>query len=176
MIWLERKVKLLIVSTVLVLAILSAAAVMVYANGIVNGINGTSAESGITPNYNFMLNYSGCPNGGPGFGRRGFGWAGGNITVSQAYNNTVIGIAKNDSNVQNLLVEGYSITEVRPIISAVIGANGSVTMQATTAIVVLENTSANATTSISDRAFVTVSVQEGKVTKIEILTRTVIEK
>jgi hypothetical protein len=154
---------------------------MVYANGIVNGSNGASAEPGIMPNYNLMLNYSGCPNGGPGFGRRGFGWdgfgrGGGNITISQAYNNTVIGIAKNDSDVQNLLAEGYSITEVRPIISTVIGANGTVTSQATTAIVVLENTTANATTSVSGKAFVTVNVPEGKVTRIEILTRTVIEK
>jgi len=148
---------------------------MVYANGKVNGTNGASAEPGILPNYNFMLNYSGCPNGGPGFGRRGFGRGCGNITVSQAYNNTVISIAKNDSDVQNLVAEGYSITEVRPIISTVIGANGNVTMQATTAILVLENTSTNATTSVSGRAFVTVNVQEGKVTKIEILTRTVIE-
>jgi hypothetical protein len=152
---------------------------MVYANGIVNG-NGPSAESRLMPNYNFMLNYNGCPNGGPGFERRGFGWGGfgwgcGNITVSQAYNDTVISIAKNDSAVQNLLADGYSITQVRPIISTVIGANGTVTMQATTAIVVLENTSTNATTSVSGRAFVTVNVQEGKVTEIEILTRMVIE-
>jgi hypothetical protein len=165
---------------VLILAVLSGVAVMVYANGIVNGTNGSSAESEIMPNYNFMLNYSGCPNGGPGFGRRGFGWGGfgwggGNITVSQAYNITVISIAKNDSDVQNLLAEGYRVTEVRPIISTIIGANGTVTMQATTAIVVLENTSTNATTSVSGRAFVTVNVQEGKVTRIEILTRTVIE-
>jgi hypothetical protein len=142
---------------------------MVYANGLANG---TSTESGIMPNYNLMLNYSGCPNGGLGFGRRGFGWGGGNITVSQAYTNNVISIAKNDSDVQNLLSEGYNVTNVRPIISTVIEANGTVTMQATTAIVVLENTTTNA----SGRAFVTVNVEEGKVTRIEILTRTVIEK
>jgi hypothetical protein len=164
---LERKVKLLTLSTVLILAILSGVAVMVYANGVTNS---TNTETSI------MLDYGGCYGGGHGFGRRGFGWQefgwGGNITVSQAYKDNVISIAKNDSDVQNLLAEGYNITGIRPIISTVIEADGTVTMKATTAIVVLEKDTTNA----SGRAFVTVNVEEGKVTRIEILTRTVIEK
>ncbi|MDH5691323.1 MAG: hypothetical protein OEY81_07855 [Candidatus Bathyarchaeota archaeon] len=160
MIWLERKVKLLLLSTVLILAILSGIVVMVYANGVANG---TSTESGI------MLNYGGCSGGGHGFGRRGFGWGGGSITVSQEYKDTVINIAKNDSDVQNLLADGYNITDVRPIINTIVEADGTVTMKATTAIVMLSQNT-------TGRAFVTVNVEEGKVTEIVILTRTVIEK
>jgi hypothetical protein len=158
-IWLERKVKLLMLSTVLILAILSGVAVMVYANGVTNS---SSTES------NIMFNYGGCP-GGHGFGRRGFGWRGGNVTVSQAYKDNVINIAKNDSDVQNLLANGYNVSDIRPVINSVIEADGTVTMKATTAIVVLQKDT-------TGRAFVTVNVELGKVTRIEILTRTVIEK
>jgi hypothetical protein len=147
-------------STVLILAILSGIAVMVYANGAANN---TTTES------DSMLNYGGCPSGGHGFGRRGFGWGGGSITVSQEYRDKVISIAQNDSDVQNLLANGYNITNVRPIISTVVEADGTVTMKATTAIVVLEKDTIG-------RAFVTVNVEEGKVTEIVILTKTVIEK
>jgi hypothetical protein len=149
-----------VLSTVLILAILSGIGVMVYANGVANG---TSTES------NIMLNYGGCYGGGPGFGRRGFGWGGGSITVSQEYKDNVISIAQNDSDVQNLLAEGYNITGVRPIISTRVEANGTVTMKATTAIVMLSKNT-------TGRAFVTVNVEQGKVTQIVILTRTVIEK
>jgi hypothetical protein len=159
-IWLERKVKLLMLSTVLILAILSGVAVMVYANGVANG---ASTESGI------MFNYGGCPGGGHGFGRRGFGWGGGSITVSQEYKDNVINIAQNDSDVQNLLADGYNITDVRPIINTIVEADGTVTMKATTAIVMLSQNT-------TGKAFVTVNVEEGKVTQIVILTRTVIEK
>jgi len=147
-------------STVLILAILSGIAVTVYANGLNNS---TTTESGI------MLNYGGCPSGGHGFGRRGFGWGGGCITVSQEYKDNVINIAQNDPDVQNLLADGYNITDVRPIINTIVEADGTVTMKATTAIVMLSQNT-------TGRAFVTVNVEEGKVTRIEILTRTVIEK
>ena len=164
MVRLERKVKLLMLSTVLILAVLSGVAVMVYANGVTNGTS-TSTEA------NVMFDYGGCY-GEHGFGRRGFGWEGSNITISQAYKDNVIGIAENDSDVQNLLAEGYNVTGIRPIMSTVIQADGTVTMKATTATVVLEKDTTNA----SGRAFVTVNVEEAKVTRIEILTRTVIEK
>jgi hypothetical protein len=157
---LERKVKLLMLSTVLILAILSGVAVMVYANGVAND---TSTESDI------MLNYGGCLGGGHGFGRHGFGWGGGSITVSQEYKDKVINIAQNDSDVQSLLADGYNITDVRPIINTIVEADGTVTMKATTAVVMLEKDT-------TGRAFVTVNVEEGKVTEIVILTRTVIEK
>ena len=147
-------------STVLILAILSGIAVTVYANGLNNS---TTTESGN------MLNYGGCLGDGHGFGRRGFGWGCGPITVSQEYKDNVINIAQNDSDVQNLLANGYNITDVRPLVSTVVEADGTVTMKATTAIVVLSQNT-------TGRAFVTVNVAERKVTQIVILTRTVIEK
>jgi hypothetical protein len=133
---------------------------MVYANETANG---TTTES------DNVLNYGGCPGGRHGFKGRGFGWGGGSITVSQEYKDNVINIAKNDSDVQNLLADGYNITDVRPIINTVVEADGTVTMKATTAIVMLSKNT-------TGRAFVTVNVQDGKVTEIVILTRTVIEK
>jgi hypothetical protein len=148
-------------STVLILAILSGIVVMVYANGLSNNANTES---------NIMFNYGSCyPDGGHGFGRHGFGWGGGSVTVSDEYKDKVISIAKNDSDVQNLLADGYNITKVIPIISTTVEADGTVTMKATTAVVMLEKDT-------TGKAFVTVNVEEGKVTQIVILTRTVIEK
>jgi hypothetical protein len=156
-------------STVLIFAILSGVAVMVYANGVTND-TGTNTET------NVMYNYRGCLGGGHGFGngfgRQGFGWGFGNITVTQAYKDNVISIVNNDSDVQNLLTNGYNITSIRPIISTIIEGDGTVTMKATTAIVVLTKDTANAT----GRALVTVNVEGAKVTRIEIFSRTVIEK
>jgi hypothetical protein len=157
---LEGKTKTLVISTVLILAILSGIAAFVYANGVTNG---TDTESDI------LLYYGGCPGGGHGFGRHGFGWGEGPITISQEYKDNVINIAQNDSDVQNLLADGYNITEVRPIINTVVQGDGTVTMKATTAIVTLSQNT-------TGRAFVTVNVEDGKVTQIVILTRTVIEK
>jgi hypothetical protein len=156
----ERKAKLIMLSTVLILAIIFGIAATVYANGVTND---TNIQSNVVPNY------GGCFGGGHGFGRRGFGWGGMPITVSEDYKNNVINIAKNDSDVQALLTDGYNITDVRPIISATVEADGTVTMKAMTAIVMLEKDT-------TGKASVTVNVGEGKVTEIVILTRTVIDK
>jgi hypothetical protein len=146
-------------SAVLILAVLAGIGAIVYANGVANN---TSTES------DMMLNYGDCPGGRHGFGR-GFGWGGMPVTVSQEYKDNVISIAQNDSDVQNLLADGYNITDVRPIISAVVEADGTVTMRATTAIVTLTQNS-------TGKAHVTVDLEQAKVTEIVILTRTVIEK
>jgi len=157
----ERKTKTLMISTLLILAILSGIAVMAYANGVTND---TSTESNIMPNF------GGCFSSGRGFGRRGFGWGpGGFITVSEEFKDNVINIAQSDSDVQNLLNDGYNITDVRPIISTTVEADGTVTMKATNAILMLSKDT-------TGRATVWVSIEEAKVTRIEILTRTVIEK
>jgi len=98
-----------------------------------------------------------------GWGRNGF------VEVSAEYNQTVINIAESDSDVQNLLAEGYSISAVRPIIKSVVQADGTVVRKATSAIVILEKDT-------TGRATVYVDVTAGKVTQIVILTRTVIDK
>ena len=111
--------------------------------------------------------------GGPGFGmeprhRGGFGGFG-PVEVSAEFVQNVTNIAKSDADMQNLLAEGYNITSVRPVIKSVVDADGYVTAKATSAIVMLQKDT-------SGRAFVTVNLEEQRVTEIVILTRTVIEK
>lgn len=110
---------------------------------------------------------------GPGFmggGRmRGGEGCNGFIEVSVAYNETVINIIESDTDVQNLLTEGYTISAVRPVIKSVVEADGTVVTKATSAIVMLAKDT-------TGRASVYVDVTAGKVTRIEILTRTVIDK
>jgi hypothetical protein len=153
------------ISTVLVLAILSGIAFMAYANA--NGVtNDTNTIANVT--YSDTAQY--CAGARPFFGGRGFGGGRGMpITVSQEYKDNVINITESDTDVQALLTEGYNITGVRPIISTTIGADGTVTMKATSAIVMLSQ-------GTTGRAFVWVDVEQAKVTRIEILTITVIEK
>ena len=112
---------------------------------------------------------------GPGFGGgRGHGGRGGpggygSIQVSEEFQQNVINIAKNDTDVQNLLAEGYNVTSIRPVINSVIDAEGYVTTRATSAVLILQKDT-------SGCAFVSVNIEEAKVTEIVILTRTVIEK
>ena len=168
MIDLERKIKILLISTVIALAALSGVAMMAYANGTTNS---TSTNPDFMYGFGDLGNGTCALFGGHGHGHGGdcgWGW-GGSITVSQEYKDNVINIAKNDSDVQNLLTEGYNITDVRPIINSTIEADGTVTTKATTAIVTL-------TLNTTGRAYVTVNVEEAKVTQIVIYSKTVIDK
>jgi hypothetical protein len=164
---LERKTKILLMSTVIVLAALSGVAMMAYANGTTNS---TSTTSNAIYGFGNYGNDTYASFGGHGPGHRGaHGGCWGSITISQEYKDNVINIAKNDSDVQNLLAEGYNITNIRPIINSTIAADGTVTTKATTAIVTL-------TLNTTGRACVTVNVEEAKVTQIVIFTKTVIDK
>jgi hypothetical protein len=159
---LERRTKVLMISVVAILAVLSGIAAIVYANGGTNSANTWLDTTGNNGCY-----YGDAPSC---FGRRGRGWGWeGPITVSQEFKDNIINIAKNDSDVQKLLAEGYNITDVKPIIGATVEADGTVTMKATTAIVILSQNT-------TGRARVTVDVEQAKVTEIVIWTRTVIEK
>ena len=91
------------------------------------------------------------------------------IEVSEEYEATVITIAESDDDVQGLLAEGYTILGVRPVIKSMVDADGDVTAKAINAIVVLEQDTTN-------HAAVWVNLDEARVTKIVIVTRTVIEK
>jgi hypothetical protein len=164
---LERKTKTLVISAAVVLTVLSTIAAMVYANAMTNT---TSETSDFAYDYGNFFNGTDMPRGGHGHrGGCGLGGFGGLVTVSQEYKDNVTNIAKNDSDVQKLIAEGYNITGVRPIISSTVEADGTVTTKATTAIVTMNlNT--------TGRAFVKVDVTQAKVTKIEIFTKTVIEK
>jgi hypothetical protein len=110
--------------------------------------------------------------GGRGFGRgpRGCGPRGmGNIEVSSEYTETVNAILDSDTDVQNLIAEGYNVTSINPIIKSVIEADGTVATKATTAIVTLQN-------GTSGYAVASVDISQAKVTQIVIFTRTVIDK
>jgi hypothetical protein len=114
-------------------------------------------------------------NGSMGFGRHGLGGGFGGfggcgpIEVSAEFEQKVINIAKSDSDVQQLLNEGYNVTRVMPIIKSIVDGEGNVVTKATNATVMLEKDT-------TGRAFVSVDLEQEKVTQIVILTRTVIEK
>jgi hypothetical protein len=84
-------------------------------------------------------------------------------------NQTVMNIVNNDSDVQNLLTQGYSVQGAIPIIKSVVQGDGTVVTSATNAVVMLANGTAG-------RAEVYVDVTNAKVTQIVITTRTVITK
>jgi len=101
-------------------------------------------------------------------GMRGQGCYG-SIEVSEEFKENVINIAKSDTDVQNLLNQGYNVTAVKPIIKTIVEGDGAVVTKATSAILMLEKDT-------TGRACVWVDLEQGKVTRIEILTITVIEK
>jgi hypothetical protein len=110
-----------------------------------------------------------------GFGRRGMrsgmhGFGGfGPVEVSEEFEQTVTSIAESDTDVQNLITDGYNVTSVRPIIKTVIDAEGNVVTKATSAVLTLQKDT-------TGYATVMVDIEEVKVTQIVILTRTVIDK
>jgi len=117
-------------------------------------------------------------NSGTGFGMGEFGGRHGprgghsdfgQIVVSDEYKQNILNIANNDTDVQNLLAEGYNITSIRPIISNVIDGEGYVTTRAATAYVLLQKDT-------SGLAAAKVDLEQAKVTEIVVLIRTVIEK
>jgi hypothetical protein len=158
----DRSKALILLTMVAVAAILGGIVLTTYAAG-----NGEENGNGFAEWFNngrMMPGTCGWPHGGPrGWGGYGF------VEVSEEYEENVINIAKNDSDVQELLDDGYNITGVKPIIKAVVEGDGTVVTKATSAIIMLKKDT-------TSHASVWVDVEEAKVTKIVILTRTVIEK
>ncbi len=171
----DKKKALILLSTVVVAVVIGGIALNAYS---------ATANACTTVNNEDVQSWHGWK----GFGF--MGWANGNITVeklfmhrgwmrgrgscgfievSEEYKENVINIAKNDTDVQNLLNEGYNITGVKPIIKTVVERDGTVVTKATTAIVMLEKDT-------TGRAMVWVDLEQGKVAKIAILTLTIIEK
>jgi hypothetical protein len=102
------------------------------------------------------------------FGMRDFGGFGA-VQVSDEFKQTVTGIAENDTDVQNLINDGYNLTSVTPIIQSVLNGDGTVVTKATSAVLTLQKDT-------TGHATVMVNIEEAKVTQIVILTRTVIDK
>jgi len=158
----ERRKALILLTAVAVAAIMSGIVINAYSAN-----NEEDSSNGFAGCFNGRMKMPGTC-GGPrgGLGQQGFQ---GFVEVSEEFKENVINIAESDQDVQNLLNDGYNITGVRPIIKARVEASGDVVIKATSAIVMLEKDT-------TGHASVWVDIEEGKVTKIEILTRTVIEK
>ena len=105
-------------------------------------------------------------NGPPGMGDNSIGMN--NIEISSAYTANVTAVLDSDTNIQNLLSEGYNVTSIHPIIQSTINGDGTITQQATNAIVTLQN-------GTSGFATAHVDLETSKVTQIVIITRTVID-
>ncbi len=167
----ETKTKAFIIAGALIVAILTGIAYMAYANAETNN-NNTTTEP---PFGDFNQFYAGNRTliGPPKEfgGRCGLGGARGPgaITVSDAFKENVLSIAENDSDVKQLLAQGYNVTAIRPIIQTIVEGDGSVVTKATGAMVILQKD----TTGL---ALVRVDLTAAKVARIETITRTIIEK
>jgi hypothetical protein len=118
--------------------------------------------------------FPGWCQGPMGFGRLGRGFRGGfggfgQIQVSDEYKTAVTTIATSDTDVQQLLADGYNITRIMPIMKTTIDAQGNVATQATNATVVLVKDT-------TGYALVSVDLTQNKVTQIVTYTKTVIQK
>jgi len=123
---------------------------------------------------NMMMDSQGF--GGFSGGPRGHGGHGGefmgniaNIEVSSEYTANVNTILNNDTDVQNLISQGYNVTSINPIVKNVIEGNGTLAAKATTAIVMMQN-------GTSGYATINVDVANSQVTQIVTINRTVIDK
>ena len=114
--------------------------------------------------------------GEPGFGIghrglvRGFdGFCTSGIQVSSDFTANVTNIVNSDSDVQNLLSQGYNITSIRPVVTTIIDGNGNIVTKASTANVLLQGNNGS-------RSYVVVDLSQAKVTKIVTLNITEIDK
>ncbi len=139
----------------------------------------TNSSTSISATDNNAINFGAFANGPMtmgmetrfGMGHRGFGngLAPQAIQVSADFTANVTNIAKSDSDVQNLLNQGFNITSIRPVITTSIDGNGTLVTQASTANVLLVGNNGS-------RSFVVVDLSQAKVTKIVTLTVTEIDK
>jgi hypothetical protein len=154
---------------VIALALATAGVAMAHGSGDATSYRITTADESAT-SYTDLGNRPSFPGRwqcgnmhGPC--RGGFGLE---ISVSDEFKENVINIAESDPDVQNLLNAGYENMHVEPIIKATVQGNGDVVIKATSAIVTLRKN--------GGRALVQVDLEAGKVTKIVITERTVIDK
>jgi len=187
----DKKIKVLALLSIIIVAVGATSLVLatqLTAKGNTNSITPTNAQqeyssinatnAGTADNGTFFVprgfGFGGPMSIGGGFrqfgGRGGCGGPGGfgAIQVSSDFTQNVTNIAKNDSDVQNLLNQGYNITSIRPVITTSIDGNGNIVAKASKANLVLQGT--------NGRAFVVVDLGQSKVTKIVTLTVTEINK
>jgi len=126
-----------------------------------NGFGNGPMAMGMEPR--FGMGHRGM---GRGFGG---GFGPGAIQVSSDFTANVTNIAKSDSDVQNLLNQGFNITSIRPVITTSIDGNGNLSTKVSTANVFLQGNNGS-------RSFVVVDLTQAKVTKIVTMTVTEIDK
>jgi hypothetical protein len=126
-----------------------------------------TTDSGTSQGENFMMD-AGFGGRGGHFGQGSRGGMGG-IEVSQEYTDNVNAILNSDSDVANLISQGYNVTAIRPIVKSVVQGDTTLTTQATTAVVTMSN-------GTSEYVTVNVDVENAQVTQITTVTRTVIDK
>ncbi len=107
--------------------------------------------------------------GGPGGHGGGFMGGMANIEVSSEFTANVNAILNSDRDVQNLISQGYNVTAINPIIKYLVAGDGTVTLKATSAEVLLQN-------GTSDMAIAKVDVANARVTQLTVFTQTVTDK
>jgi hypothetical protein len=182
----NKRKALFLLSVTVIATVLGSIILMSNANADTNTTNATAPSDATNltqyqttlPPHNNASFMTGDQNGM--FGHRGMMqpgsrhggpdcFGGATIQVSDEFKTNVTSIAENDSDVQNLISQGYNITAIKPIITTTIDGNGNVVAKATSAQLILTKDN----TGIS---FVQVDLSQSKVTRIVTETRTVIEK
>jgi len=91
------------------------------------------------------------------------------VEVSEEYRSRVLEILGSDEGVAKLLSEGYNVTSVRPVIKVYVAADGTVTLKASQALVTLVKRGEGVAVALVD-------LEQGKVVKLVVYSKTVIEK
>jgi hypothetical protein len=179
----DTKIKVFVLISLVIAATVAASIVLAVQSTAKADANNTVASdvqptlSSINENNNSRLFINGPTgfgdNGGMRRGCRGLGGPGGfgefgGIQVSSDFTQNVTNIARNDTDVQNLISQGFNITSVRPIISMVVDGNGNIATKASSAVLTLHDA--------TGRSLVVVDLNQAKVTKIVTITMTEIDK
>ena len=93
----------------------------------------------------------------------------GGIDVSSEYTANVNTILNSDTDVANLISQGYNVTAIHPIVKTVLQGDGTLITHATSAVVLMIN-------GPSGYATVNIDIANSHVTTITTVTRTVIDK
>jgi hypothetical protein len=179
----NTKIKVLALISLVIAASVAASIVLVMqstakadpTSSVASDVQPTLSSVNETNNSGlFFSGYMGFrDNGGMDRGCRGPGGPGGfgefgAIQVSSDFTQNVTNIAKNDTDVQNLISQGFNVTSVRPIITTTVDGNGNIVTKATGADLTLQ--------SATGRSLVVVDLNQAKVTKIVTVTTTEIDK
>jgi hypothetical protein len=185
----NTKSKALTLLSVIVIATVASAIVLTMQaatadtnNSVASDIESTNSTSSVNATDNTQVAFGGfggfmmTGESGFGGGHRGMrmdrefgGFGAGAIQVSSDFTANVTNIANADTDVQNLISQGFNITSIHPVISTTIDGNGNIVTKASTANVLLEGNNGS-------RSLVVVDLSQAKVTKIVTLTVTEIDK